>query len=462
MESGQTERTPVAPPETTGDGLAAGQTVGGGRFRLQVLIGRGGMGAVWLADDLRLGDKLALKFLLPEISHDPAAFDAMRREALKSRKLTHPNIVRLHDFHEADGEPPFISMEYVRGETLATLRLKQPDKVFNWEFLAPLLRQICEALQYAQREKIIHRDLKPANLMLDDTGRLKLADFGIAATFSESMSRISMTHLTSGTRAYMSPQQMDGNYPHPTDDLYALGATLYELLTGRPPFHSGDVAYQARHLSPKPLEERLAEDGVQNPIPAEVSVVIMACLAKEPARRPQSARAVAEAFGLLLDSTADAPNCFHGPGGTSRTGFARWRAAVMVGVGILILMLAISEWVFRQQPNHPGPVTTTVAIQPAKPPPLGKFLTGTKWLWHGKPDSVLEFLADGTVKFDEWDSKGLVTGWREVGAYEVRLTILSGRTNNLHANLVFAEDRESFTGTDFNPRRAVARSPRAR
>src|SRR5262249_48354725 len=118
-------------------------------------------------------------------------------------------------------------------------RLQQADQVLAWEQLAPLVHQLCAALAYAHGENVIHRDLKPANVMLDSKGRVKLADFGIAAVVSDSASRMSKLG-TSGTLPYMSPQQLEGNRPSVADDIYALGATLYELLTSQPPFYTGD------------------------------------------------------------------------------------------------------------------------------------------------------------------------------------------------------------------------------
>src|SRR5688572_26902478 len=287
--------------------LESGFLVGNGRFTLIRFIGRGGMGVVWLARDESLREDVALKFLPPEIRFDAVALDDLRRETARARKLTHPNIIRIHDLYKDDREA-FISMEFIDGANLGDLRLGREQQVFEWDFLRPLIKQLCDALDYAHGEKVVHRDLKPANMMLDSRGRLKLSDFGIAAQVSDSVSRVSMIrHGQSGTITYMSPQQMDGKLPQITDDIYALGATLYELLTGRPPFFTGDIGYQVRHLPPPSMEERMAELGVDNPVPASIAALIMACLRKAPEERPQNARAVAEWIEMRPPVAAPAP-----------------------------------------------------------------------------------------------------------------------------------------------------------
>lgn len=274
--------------------MKPGTVLGADRFLLIEPLGQGGMGVVWLAHDQRLDEDVALKLVPPEIRTDAGALEDLRRETLRSRRLSHPNIVRLHDLNEFNGEPPFISMEFVDGQTVAAWKAQQPQRLCTWEQLRPLAKQLCDALDYAHEEKVVHRDLKPANMMLDRRGRLKLADFGLAAVVSELTSRVSLKANTSGTPAYMSPQQMDGRTPRVTDDIYALGATLYELLTSKPPFYHGDIPHQVRNLPPDPVDQRLAELELSNPVPPFVGALIMACLTKDPAQRPQSAAAVAE------------------------------------------------------------------------------------------------------------------------------------------------------------------------
>lgn len=326
-------------PMKMSQALTPGQTAGAGRFTLLKLLGRGGMGEVWLAHDGRLNEQAALKFLPPEIHQDAAALDELQRETLKSRKLSHPHIVRIHDLHHAEGEAPFISMEYVDGPNLVSLRVQQPERVLSWEFLRPLVEQLCAALDYAHSEGIIHRDLKPANLMLSSNGRLKLADFGIAAVVNDSATRASARSATSGTLAYMSPQQLAGKRPAVGDDIYALGAALYELLSSKPPFYTGDLTHQILHEAPEPLEERLAALGIHNPIPAGVAALVMACLAKDPGQRPASSAAaagwIAPSEAAIQSGAGEPPSPLDEPAPRKKY---RLAAGVSVVGGLLLLI----------------------------------------------------------------------------------------------------------------------------
>ncbi|MDI1337968.1 MAG: serine/threonine-protein kinase [Lacunisphaera sp.] len=270
-------------------GFTSGQKVFG-RYTLKKILGRGGMGVVWLASDDELGRETALKFLPEVVAADRASIDDMKREVRRAIGLAHPHIVKIHDF-VTDGRTAAVSMEYVAGSTLSSLRVDEPSRILPLAKLTPWVRQLCQALEYAHADaEVVHRDLKPANLMVDGRGKLKILDFGIAASISDSVSRVSAQVGSSGTPVYMSPQQMMGEKPAVTDDLYALGATIYELLTAKPPFHSGNVMMQVQNKVPPPMTERRKELGVEGePIPAEWEAAVAACLAKEPKDRPADA-----------------------------------------------------------------------------------------------------------------------------------------------------------------------------
>ena len=272
--------------------IGPGSRLGDGRYTLIRLLGRGGMGEVWLAKDEQLDEEVALKKLPPEVGADAMALADMRREVQKSRALSHPNIIRIHDLIQKSGEDPLISLEFVDGTDLTAIAATKTNGVFGWEEIKDWILQLVSAMEYAHEEKIVHRDLKPGNIMISRKGRLKLADFGIAATVADSLSRSSMQGFVSGTTLYMSPQQMEGAAPRETDDIYAFGATLYELLTSRAPFYTGNVEHQVLQVTPTPPSQRLAEFGFISEVPPHVNELVMACLAKVPESRPQSMTAI--------------------------------------------------------------------------------------------------------------------------------------------------------------------------
>jgi serine/threonine protein kinase len=219
-----------------------------GRYRLQRVLGRGGMGVVWLAVDTKLERAVALKFLPDAVGLDPMALKELKEETRRGLDLAHPNIVRIYDFVDDDEGAAAISMEFVDGKSLSERRISLPHHIFTVDQIGPWVGQMCDALDYAHLQKrIVHRDLKPANLMVNSDSQVKITDFGISCSLSDTMSRLSRMQQhtgTSGTLLYMSPQQAMGDLPRPTDDIYAVGATLFELLTGKPPFYRGDITTQ--------------------------------------------------------------------------------------------------------------------------------------------------------------------------------------------------------------------------
>jgi len=276
-------------------GFAAGQKILH-RYTFVRILGRGGMGVVWLARDDELEREVALKFLPELVVHDRAVLEELKHETRRSLALTHHNIVRIYDFAQ-DGECACISMEYVDGATLSSLRVDRPDKVFEVEELGPLLQQVCDALQYAHAQaRIVHRDLKPSNLMVNAKGDVKVADFGIARSLTDSVSMLTMARGTSGTLAYMSPQQLDGERVSELDDIYSLGATIYELLTGKPPFYSGQIDRLVREKIPPSMAARRADLGItsKSAIPLHWEEAVAACLAKDPTMRPRTASELRE------------------------------------------------------------------------------------------------------------------------------------------------------------------------
>ncbi len=267
------------------------------RYILQRLLGSGGMGVVWLAQDEQLGRAVALKFLTDSLFHDPTALDELKRETRKCLELTHHNIVRVYDFLQ-DRDWAAISMEYVDGDTLRNLQSNKASGVYEPLELEKWIWQLTDALEYAHNTaKLVHRDLKPANLILNRRGDLKIADFGIARNVAEGHKSHQDEVSGIGTPVYMSPQQMNGEAPTVADDVYSLGTTLYELVTGRPPFYEGDITHQVMTAIPSMLERRRAEFGIRGgTIPKCWEDTVARCLAKRPDDRPASIREVAESL----------------------------------------------------------------------------------------------------------------------------------------------------------------------
>jgi serine/threonine protein kinase len=292
----------TANPRPNSDDLDLGETIRGlasgtvifDRFVIEKILGRGGMGIVWLAKDRLRNLNVALKFMPEIVSADAASKDDLRKETRNGLNLSHPNVVRMIDLVEED-QAAAIVMEYVDGKTLASLRLDQPEHVFEVAVLKPWVEQMLDGLEHAHRDvKLIHRDLKPANLMVNSEDVLKVADFGIASSIRDSVSRVSRkASAGAGTLPYMSPQQMMGEVPTYTDDIYSLGATLFELLTGKPPFYAGDLPKQIESIVPPSITERRRQFGIEgDPIPAAWETVIAACLEKDARDRPADIAAV--------------------------------------------------------------------------------------------------------------------------------------------------------------------------
>jgi len=281
------------------------------RYVLKKILGRGGMGVVWLAHDEQLESLVALKVLPDTLLADGAALDSLKCETKMGRSLAHPNIVRIFDFQQ-DENLAAISMEYVDGGNLSDLRIHKPNKIFEPEELSEYLDALCDGLDYAHtRERIVHRDLKPRNLMVNSRGQLKIADFGISKSIAESMTMVTGMLGSSGSPPYTSPQQWDGERPTPLDDIYSVGATLYELLTGKPPLLGVIDGHRIHTAIPPPMSQRRLDLGIQTarPLPPHWEDAIAACLAKDPKQRPQS---MAELHGRL---TGDRSRIFRVPSG---------------------------------------------------------------------------------------------------------------------------------------------------
>src|SRR6201997_4359309 len=256
-----------------------------GRYRIIALLGKGGMGEVYRADDLTLGQAVALKFLPDAATQDAALLERFRNEVRIARRISHPNVCRVYDVGEVDGQTYF-TMEYVDGEDLASLlrrigRLPE-DKALD------IARQLCAGLAAAHAKGVLHRDLKPANIMLDGRGQVVITDFGLAGVADDTRG----PEVRSGTPAYMAPEQIEGREVTMLSDIYALGLVLYEIFTGKRAFAEKAAGLMHGHDDRTPSRP----SSVVKDLDPIVEKVILRCLETEPSSRPVNALAVSAAL----------------------------------------------------------------------------------------------------------------------------------------------------------------------
>ncbi|HEY7497138.1 MAG TPA: serine/threonine-protein kinase [Vicinamibacterales bacterium] len=254
----------------------------GGRYRVVERLGRGGMGEVYRADDLKLGQPVALKFLSSDVDRDPARLTQLHTEVRMARGVSHPNVCRVYDIDEVDGST-FLSMEYVDGEDLASL-LRRIGR-FPEERALEIARQICAGLAAAHERGVVHRDLKPANVMLDGTGKVRLTDFGLAGVSGEA--------IRAGTPAYMAPEQLSGSEVTARSDIYSLGLVLYEIFTGQRALEGKNLA---ELINKREQSGILPPTAIVKALDPKIEAAILRCLKPGPDDRPPNALAVAAAL----------------------------------------------------------------------------------------------------------------------------------------------------------------------
>jgi serine/threonine-protein kinase len=291
VTSAATVAIPTAGPPSSSthipdEGRFVPGTILAGRYRIIGLLGQGGMGEVYRATDLTLGQSVALKFLPEAAGLSQALLERFHGEVRVARQVSHPNVCRVYDIGEADGLP-FISMEYVDGEDLATLLLRIGR--LPSERAVEIARRICAGLAAAHAKGVIHRDLKPQNIMMNRRGEIMIMDFGLAAVAGQ----LTGSEARSGTPAYMAPEQLKGTEVTARSDIYALGLVLFELFTGKRPFDADSIQQLIRlqESSHLPVMTALAGD-----IDPAVEKVIRRCLDPDPAKRPATPLAVASAL----------------------------------------------------------------------------------------------------------------------------------------------------------------------
>src|SRR5450755_3952196 len=309
-------------------------TVVAGRYRIAGLLGRGGMGEVYRATDLTLGQAVALKFLPETLAQDDRALARFYNEVRTARQVTHPNVCRVYDIGQAEGLH-YISMEFVDGEDLGSL-LRRIGRL-PVDKAVETARKLCAGLAAAHEKGVLHRDLKPANIMIDGRGQVIIMDFGLAGLAGQLQGDI-----RSGTPAYMAPEQLAGTEVTARSDIYALGLVLYEVFTGKRAFEASSIVELMQ------MQERAAPAGISTiakDIDPAVERAIMRCLEADPLRRPSSARAVAAALpggdplaAAMAAGETPSPDLVAAAGETEglppKVAIA-WLAAVLVGLGLV-------------------------------------------------------------------------------------------------------------------------------
>ncbi|MBS1790713.1 MAG: serine/threonine protein kinase [Acidobacteria bacterium] len=385
--------------------FAAGMTLNK-RYRIIGLLGRGGMGEVYRADDLKLGHPVALKFLTEKLSQDKAMLARFHGEVAMAHRVTHPNVCRVHDIGEvttSSGKLHFLSMEYVDGEDLSSLLRRigrlPADKAVE------IANQLCAGLAAAHEAGVLHRDLKPANVMLDGKGRVRITDFGLAG-FAE---QIRNEEVFAGTPAYMSPEQFAGKEVTTKSDIYALGLVLYEIFTGKRVFEAGSLAeLQQMHESSAPTNP---SNWVKDIDPL-VERVILRCLEKDPSKRLASAKQVADALpggdplaaALAMGETPSPEMVAAAPlEGTLRPAVAvACLAAVLVGLALIVL-LAGQKYMTRNGPLEKSPeVLSERASEIASQ--LGYTAPPVDKAWgFGQDFSYKQYVAEHDATVNRWD-----------------------------------------------------------
>jgi len=272
-----------------------GEKIGGARYILKRKLGHGEWTEVCLARDVKWERDVTLKFLPAQLLENGHFLEQVDEEVRRSAQLAHPAIARVFDFLY-EPQAAAIAMEYVDGWPLSALKLDRPHNRFRIEEINLWTHQVCAALDYSHHEFcLVHRDLNPSNLLLNGRDQLKVTDFGIAHAIRNAASHASDT--TRGRIAYFSPQQLGGAEASVLDDIYALGATIFELSTGTAPFHQGELKTQILEAVAPGMNDRLQELGVNDPVPIAWEETVAACLSKDPGKRPQSASEVLRGLG---------------------------------------------------------------------------------------------------------------------------------------------------------------------
>ncbi len=344
-----------------------------GAYRILSLLGRGGMGEVWLAQDTRLGRRTAVKLLPSEFTNQPERVRRFEQEARAASALNHPNIVTIYEIGEVDGRK-FIVTEYVEGDTLRQRMSKAPERRLRLNEALEIAAQVAAALQAAHEAGITHRDIKPENVMSRKDGLVKVLDFGLAKlnntqAGSQAMEKLNTrSGMVMGTASYMSPEQARGEKVDHRTDIFSLGVMLYETLAGRRPFEGATASdVMAAVLTNEPVS--LVE--VATDVPVSLWRIVRRCLEKEPERRFQSAGDLAFALEEMKASSDFSQGVKSAKGTTPETrpvasslnrigkGWARWALAATI---LLAAIVVVAVFLLRKQPDEILAVSFTFSL----------------------------------------------------------------------------------------------------
>jgi serine/threonine protein kinase len=347
---------PPTPPTATTPPVAAARQIG--KYRIKGELGRGGMGAVYLAEQLGLGREVAIKELIPSAAADPTALARFMQEAQVMARTSHPNLVQVHDLEQI-GEANYIVLEFVRGKSLRD-RVNQGAIPLPQTFA--VMHGVLQALDYAHKRAIVHRDMKPENVLLSDEGAVKVADFGIARLTDDSGagSTATKTGTTVGTPQYMSPEQVASSKVDGRSDLYSAGIMFYELVVGQPPFTAseadGPFTLMAKHVQAPPKPPSVHKPGLD----LRLEEVILKSLSKRPEERYQTGLEFDDAMSKVADRLC--------PG---------WQKSLEPGADLSKMVPASSPYT-TTPPMAGAPVLPPQAVYNPTPPvkPVAKKTTG--------------------------------------------------------------------------------------
>src|SRR5579859_915830 len=352
----------------------------GPRFVIEALLGEGGMGRVYKVYDRELDRFAALKVLLPDLAGDPQIIQRFKHELLLASRISHKNILRIHDLSEADGVK-FITMAFVDGEDLHGILKK--ERPLPLDRSLKFARQMCDALDAAHAEGVVHRDFKPHNVLVGKDDQVFVSDFGLATSFETAKMGMTRSGAFVGTPRYMSPEQVEGGTIDHRSDLYSLGLVIYEMVTGDVPF-TGESTWQVMYqrVKEKPKDPK----SLKPDLPDWVARIVMHSLERDPALRYQSANEI------LADIDANrSPSIPHGVRFAMPHGSSRWLlaggAGLVLGAVIFLAVPVTRHLIFKPAAGEP--------VVPGLPPlSEGKFIAVLPFRVLGA-DNSLNYVADG-------------------------------------------------------------------